>query len=671
MRRLRALTGGLAVLLVAAMTFGVLAVQQSRRADTQRRFAVSRYLTTQAQALEQSQPDLALLLGLAAFQIKDTTEAGARLVQMANDRRDAQALLVGNAGTVTALAFSPTDKHMLVSAGADDGLVFWDVARRAKVRTVTATGVNRLAFSPDGGVLASGGSDIRLWDPRRRRALGEPLRAPKDDLLDLVFSPDGGVLAACGPSEIVLWDVHKRNVLSTVTKKYNGRGYTQNSCGVVFDSRGRRVTYAVGSKIMTCSIARREICRASAPVTGNARKTEEIYGFVPSPTGSVALVAANSGFPTLWDLRRDVPLMTFKDSREAAAFSLDGRRLAFSTADGSTVVDVDRRLPLRTFIGHGRGGIDSPVNSIALSPDGQMLASAGFDNTIAVFQLDMLGGLPTSASDPDDIAFSADGGQLVSASLENGIQTWDVPRRMPLGAPIRLGSQDLRERWILAFSPNGKLLAQTGGKRIVLWDVEQRIRLNRHFDHTTPVNSLAFSSDGSKLVSADGKQVVLWDVSNGKRISLLPGHAEFNSVAFSPDGRLVAVAAIGRGKSGAFVWDIARRTVTKTLVTGSANLGEPIFSPDGRWLALRTSDGIDLWDTQKWESADSPPLSYSAIFSPGGRLLAGTTGTEQPEHQSHYSSESGIWLAAHWLRLCAPVLMEALPFASAPTVSCS
>ena len=86
--------------LVAALIFGVLAVQASQREEALARVTTSRYLVTQAEELELTRPELALLLSLAAFQIDDTAEAADRLVRVANDRRDVQALLVGETETV-------------------------------------------------------------------------------------------------------------------------------------------------------------------------------------------------------------------------------------------------------------------------------------------------------------------------------------------------------------------------------------------------------------------------------------------------------------------------------------------------------------------------------------------------------------------------------------------
>ena len=123
------------------------------------------------------------------------------------------------------------------------------------------------------------------------------------------------------------------------------------------------------------------------------------------------------------------------------------------------------------------------------------------------------------------MAFSPDGHRLASASWDNTVRLWDVDTGQPIGAPLT-GHADAV--FSVAFSPDGHRLATASGDRTVAV-VERR---HRPADRRTPhrphgtVLSVAFSPDGHRLASASVDSTVrLWDADTGQQIGPpLTGH---------------------------------------------------------------------------------------------------------------------------------------------------
>src|SRR5262249_29036022 len=199
-------------------------------------------------------------------------------------------------------------------------------------------------------------------------------------------------------------------------------------------------------------------------------------------------------------------------------FSHDGAILASGGRDGKVCLwDVaDRRL-IAPLEGH-----TTWVNALAFSPDGKLLASSGNDTTIRLWdlvtkqQVKRLWSPRTALTVVADywplqsLAFSPDGKLLATGGGDGTIRLWDV-QTVEVTALLR----EHTAVWAVAFAPDGQSLV-TGGEdgTVRVWDVTPRSDPDTLKGHKSNLSSLAFSDDGKTLAVADSldRTVKLWDL---------------------------------------------------------------------------------------------------------------------------------------------------------------
>jgi WD40 repeat protein len=208
---------------------------------------------------------------------------------------------------------------------------------------------------------------------------------------------------------------------------------------------------------------------------------------------------------------------------------------------------------------------------------------------------------------------------------------------LPPGALVRLGTVRLRHQGhSFAFSPDGKRIASTGSDGFVrIWDAatgQQRSRL----DGFQFPRCVAYSPDGKLLAVKDFKDrtfIHLWDMTTGKRVRKLSGlkpetPTEMLGLTFSPDGKLLAD---GEDDAGITLWNVATGERVGLLNKCKGEHDAIAFLPDGKRLLVVNHDGvIELWDThsrqlRKFETGYANPYAQ-AVAADGKTLVLGAAG---------------------------------------------
>jgi hypothetical protein len=274
----------------------------------------------------------------------------------------------------------------------------------------------------------------------------------------------------------------------------------------------------------------------------------------------------------------------------SVSFSPDGRLLASGSWDNTIKLwRVSDGALVRTLTGH-----TDLVSSVVFSPDGRLLASGSWDNTIKLRRVSdgsLVRTLTGHTGDVSSVSFSPDGSLLASGSGDGTIKLW----RVSDGLEVRTLTG--HTGWVnsVSFSPNGRLLASGSGDGIKLWRVSDGSLVRTLTGHTDMVWSVSFSPDGSLLASgSDDKTIKLWRVSDGALVRTLTGHTNWvRSVSFSPDGSLLAS---GSHDHTIKLWRVSDGLEVRTLTGHTESVWSVSFSPDGSLLASGSHDHtIKLW----------------------------------------------------------------------------
>jgi WD40 repeat protein len=324
-------------------------------------------------------------------------------------------------------------------------------------------------------------------------------------------------------------------------------------------------------------------------------------------TGATNLLAAHraNGIVGIWDVER-MELLTsckaFDRNVGALALSPDGKRLAAGDRlafYGTTISVWDISAPSgppRPLWSHSTQG--DATTALAFTPDGQTLVAARSSSEMEVklhFWEAATGteheALPNaSAGNIVAIALSPDGKLLAAAGVEATIRVWDLVRRA-LEAQLEGPSASVAS---LDFSRDGRRLVSGGSDGAIrVWDVASQKRVEVKGNPEVGEVKVVYAPDGKSLVSANGSRLRVWATGTNdvKGVIKTPG---WGWPLISPNGRWLVVSLPGNRARpvSAEVWDPQSSRQKLELAYKGGFAQSLAFSPDSRWFALLRRDWL-------------------------------------------------------------------------------
>lgn len=240
------------------------------------------------------------------------------------------------------------------------------------------------------------------------------------------------------------------------------------------------------------------------------------------------------------------------------------------------------------------GGFPDWTTSVAISPDGRILAAGSYDE-VQLWSLadkSKLGTLSTRCGFAQTLAFTHGGQQLIVGGYQQ-VQLWDVGT-LKLSATLKGHKGYVRD---LAVSPSSAELATASEDQTVrVWRLETREPVRQIGPLENPVLGVAWAPNGEWLATAEGDEtrltrtglVTLWNAASGERVADLPPHTMgATDVAFAPDGKTLLSTSLDEHVN---VYDVAGRKAIGFFGGHSRPTNCVVLTPDGR-VAISGSGG--------------------------------------------------------------------------------
>jgi WD40 repeat protein len=541
--------------------------------------------------------------------------------------------LYSHDGEITALVYS-SDGERLASGGDDGTIRLWspdDTLAAPLLLDGHEGAVRALLFAGD-QTLISAGDDrtVRFWS-----LAGDPVVIESVEeaaaVRSIALDPGGRqLITSLDNGSVNLWDLDAPEQGPVLLSPWFEPGYRplvfqEGEGGLLAGNPSGALHHWPGARIS-----------ASPSAIGQAG---DALTAVAAAAGDSAFGAADGSVRVRRQGGLDLALSAHDGAVNGLALSPGAELLASAGEDGMLRLwempdpESATAAPLVTLQGH-----DGPVRAVAFSPDGQLLVSAGADGTIRLWRLApaleaVAGGAPS--------VFSPDGELLATvrqgdAAAPPAVQLWAAGARARPVHTLELPDGLVRS---LAFSADGRRLVAAieaqGAGAIFAWELDAAAPVRspaRWLEQ--PVRALAIAPDGSLLATAGGADgaialYALDDLAGARPIMLREHQSAVTQLAFTPGGETLISAPARAGEGdGVRLWSLdglAGGAAPASRLLGPGGARALAVSPDGARLAL-AQDGVYLWSLADLAAAprllpESVARTAALAFAPDGRSL--------------------------------------------------
>ncbi len=395
-------------------------------------------------------------------------------------------------------------------------------------------------------------------------------------------------------------------------------------------------TYAIDQKVRPeAEDALRQAVQASRVQLTLRGHTDVVWSAVFSLDGKRIATGSRDGTAKIWDAATGKEILTLQASTggvDSVAFSPNGKLLATGGEDKTARIwDVATGKELLNLKGH----LDW-ISHVAFSPDGSQLATSSADGTAKVWDLSTGKELFSLREESDGfeviwVVFSPDAAQIATAGSEASQRGWASIWDAKTGQKIMTLPGQGPVVASVAFSPDGTRIVTSDHDRTAkIWDANTGIKLFTLYGHTDVVEHADFSPDGTRIVTvSDDRKIKVWDAATGQELLTLAGHSDaISSISFSPDSQHIVTASYD---NTAKVWSISPTQELLTLVNGPRILypagAKLVYSPDGTRLAVSNSDLTPkVWDVMTgkllFELVGHTDIVTNIVYNADGTRIA-------------------------------------------------
>jgi DNA-binding SARP family transcriptional activator/WD40 repeat protein len=651
-RRLRSLLVTVAVIAVLATVAGLLAVVQSREADSNAREADVRRVMAESQVAVDDEPNRALLLALEAYRLDPSTETLGTIVTAGAGSPTAWLGDITNGKSYRRVAFLDDG---LVVASNDQSIEVWDVAGRIMLRERPLGGlIADIELSADRELVAAGSSD-GSWSVLTASDLEQVTGGRAESGISVIrIDAEHDVVALglidgrvqiesiSGASPPRLLDAHDdegEDAVSDVSLNSDGRMVAASwGSGVVARQWDLDADTSIGQPLVTELPA--DLVLYADEVL-HVVGIEALQSFDPpsgEPIGEPRLIAGGirngsrltSAGPYLQvvgagrvvniDEQGDIPFGTAYESgttTSGGAISPDGGVTAFATTNGLAFwAQNDAGLFVDAIVPAGA----SYTQFNAISTDGRTVVQGGnIRDRVPTSIWTLAQGDPTLAMriDPGKGVRQFDNDTITFEPGEDGLLFEHWNEVSSSFEPLIAAEFRTSGAGIPAFTPDGKqfLHPWVQGQGILdVYDVESGRRLHRLTDvgdaappDTSNSKPPKFSPDGQRLVyPTESEYVAVYDTATWNLLELLDPSIGFTHLAFTPDG-IHAITLSSRGLELRDATDLRTVLLGPVPDVGDPGLGRGLaITTDGRYLKTSSLTGAQLWDPTTLEPIGEP-----------------------------------------------------------------